>query len=95
MATFKQAVDKNSWVVTIVTILTLLITTYIVYGSAFYEIKANQEAHKKFAQKDSVLDVQLQRTIRNQNMIYLNLIKLAKAQGIKLNTAEELFLNQQ
>lgn len=88
-----KKLNFHSWIASIIALLSVVVFTFIVYGKAVSEIDSNSISHKKFASKDSLIELKVNRIIRNQDVMYLNLLKLAKKLNVDLSKEEEFFLN--
>lgn len=94
-ALWKKKANMHAWVVSVVAIISVLITVFLVYGKSISALESNDRDHSQFTFKEKVLEVKIDNVIKNQNMIYYNLLLMAKRQGMKLTTNEELFLNNE
>jgi len=88
-----KKLNFHSWIASIIALLSVVVFAFIVYGKAVSEIDSNSISHKKFASKDSLIELKVNRIIRNQDVMYLNLLKLAKKLNVDLSKEEEFFLN--
>ena len=88
-----KKLNVHAWIATIVTILSVLVATVIVYGKAIVGLEVNAREHKQFTIADSLSTVKIEKVIRNQDVMYYNLLQMAKRLNMQLTKEEEIFLN--
>ena len=90
---YNKKINFHAWVASVISLASVLFLAFVIYGKTISALDSNVIDHNKFSAKEAILEVKLDGVIKNQNMIYYNLLLMAKRQGMKLTSKEELFIN--
>ena len=92
---YKKKINFHAWVASVISLMSVLILAFVIYGKTISALDANVFDHNRYDLKDKIIEVKIDGVIKNQNMIYYNLLLMAKRQGMTLTTKEELFINNE
>lgn len=92
---WRKKANTHAWIVSVVSLISVAVIIFTVYGKSISALDLNEKDHLQFITKEKILEIKIDNVIKNQNMIYYNLLIMAKRQGMKLTSNEELFLNNE
>jgi len=88
-----KKINLHSWIASVIAMLGVLTTVFLFYGKAISAVDIFALEQKTMKTKDAELETKLDRVIRNQDVMYFNLLQMAKKMNYVLSKEEEIFLN--
>lgn len=89
----EKRIAVHSWIASATAIFAAIIVIFIVYGKVLTGIEINEKEHKAFNQENQEQTKAIKQLTVNQNVMYYNLLQLAKKFNYELTKEEEIFLN--